>query len=223
LALIVTGCGKAPTETTPEPTSTQPRATVVIAKAQATAIAEPPVTNTAVPTVTLEPTNTAIPTATPVPSPTPTVDPVVLDDLQRGYVVLVMLEATTGALEELATQIQAGTIEGMDATGSLIALAAMIGAVKEVIDADAPTRELSPAWAEAREALAIATEVVSKWFDKVITSAEVPDMLAPAREHVSVALVVAEKLMKDEYGVTEEQLAHFRSSTEAEFRAIVSP
>ena len=235
IALLVTACGAPASEPSSTNISIQPRATAVV-EGQETATKEAIPTNTPAPTQTSVATRTASPTATasstrtpdatssptasPVPSPTATVDTVALDDLQRGYVVMVMLEATTGGLDALAEQVQAGTIDGIEATGSLIALAAVISEVKEIIEADAPTPALSDAWSEAREGLGIVTGVVSDWFDKAITSADVPSTLAPARDHISTAIELAERLMKDEYGVTQEQLTEFRGSTEAEFRAI---
>jgi hypothetical protein len=121
----------------------------------------------------------------------------------------------------LADQLQAGTVEsGFESLGLLLGLSAVLGAVKEVIEAEPPTKELEAAWEEARQAVEITVAVASKWFDSEITSQEALDLLMPAAEHADKALELAGRTMTNEYGVTESQMIAARQTAEAGIRAI---
>ena len=175
-------------------------------------------TSTSTATTTPSPTITHVP---PTVTTTPTVDSEALDDLKRGYLTLVYLEAVIGGLDELATSLQAGEITSIEAGMMLLALGSLLASVGEVLSADPPDPCLAAAWLDGQASLAIARDVVADWFEGKITSAEAPDLLAPASKSADRALEKAGSQMTREYGVPRGQMVELRETAEAGFREIV--
>lgn len=225
LAVLLTACAPpAPTALTAPPVANATATALPLPSLTTKPSDTPRPTDTTTPTEAPRPTSTAtntpISTVPPTETAAPTIDPATLDDLQRGYMALLLLESSLGALDELAVQLQAGTVDGLEAMGVLIASAAILGQVKELVDAEPITRSLGPAWVEARQAAELAGDIVRRWFDDEVTSEDVPGLLGPAAEHADKALQLAGRQMTKEYGVTEPELIEVRQTAEASFRAI---
>jgi hypothetical protein len=114
--------------------------------------------------------------------------------------------------------VQADQIDGFEALGQLLAVGAMFSATQEALEQSAPDPRLQPAWQEGQAAAPLIQEVVKRWIDKEITSAEVAQELEPARTQVARTMEVADTIMASEYGIDRAEMSRIREELMAGLR-----
>ena len=165
-----------------------------------------------------EPVQVSLPEEAP---PEPAADNKIEDlpeETKRSYLPLLFVESIVVMLEETAGQVQADQIDGFEALGQLLAVGAMFNATQEVLEQPAPDPKLQPAWQEGQAAVPLIQEVVKRWIDKEITSAEVAQELEPAWTQVARMMDVADKIMAEEYGIDRAELSRVREELIAGLR-----
>jgi len=176
---------------------------------------------------TSAPTSTSAPTvsspnatspATDEPGP-PTLVPKVQEDARRGYLTLFLLDASVVLVDEIASQVQSGEMDGLEGLGSLLVVGALLQAVDEALLEPAPIDALGDAWVEAQIAIPLLRGVVGDWMDEEIGSVDVPKRLEPARRQVDRVMALANEAMADQVGYRSEDLETLRQEAMADLRA----
>lgn len=217
LLVLLTGCSASTPALIESPSvvvseAVMPHATDTLGAATPTSSA----TSTSVPTATGTPTVTAAATSTPtlVSSPTPTIEPVDVSAWQTPLVTAGLTVAVINALEEMAMQLQSGTLESIEAGGRLLGYQIALGTVAQALDET--TLEAGPARFKdnLRANLAGVYAVTDRWQRGEITSATVAEELGSVRAASEQTLAE----MLDELrslGVRKEQIDEFLEAVNA--------
>ena len=218
LTIVLTACTspeQAVEPVTAREEAIQPTVTEVITP---TWTPSPTATETPEPTATSTPAPTPEPTRTASPFPTaPPADRESEEIAEEQMLALMMTELLLVMLEETATQVQQGEIDGLEGWGQLVAILAISTAVDEALEAD-PHPTLEPAWLEAREAVALIRAVAIPWFDGELDSGDVLEALGPARQSVDRTMELAGAILAQEYGVDLAEWDAAREELLEEFR-----
>ncbi|NTU86277.1 MAG: hypothetical protein HGA45_44275 [Chloroflexales bacterium] len=171
------------------------------------------------PSPTAPPSSTATPASTAAPTP----DAAALSDVERGYATLVLLQGSAVMLEESAAKIQSGEAQGLAGFGQLIAIGAVLRAVDEALAEEPPVPALAASWSAARAAAPRLRDVLSRWVDKQITSADIPQELAPIKLEIDDILLGAERDLAGAYAVDRADLAKTREEALDKVKGIFEP
>ena len=167
MSLLVTGCSKS------QQAATEPAATATTVPAVPTETPPPP-TPTPEPTFTPTPTLTSTPTLTPTP-------PISTEELKEKWDTPLYAAALTVAsyegLLDTAGKLQAEEIDGFGALGELIAVGAILNSVEESLDAWEPAGDQAEYKPVLQHCVEAGLSVVGQWFDKEISSSDVPGLL----------------------------------------------
>ena len=145
-----------------------------------------PPTHTPRPTDTLAPTSTPRPTETPVPTntraptntPPPTATAVALTEADEAafgesYTALLFIYMGAELVNEAAIRTEGGQLEGFEGLGALLAIGLIVeNAEDSLADLTAPV-QLSEHLSRAAEVHVVVKDVMKRWTDKEITSAQV--------------------------------------------------
>ena len=153
----------------------------------------------------------------------PTADPAELDALQQGYLVLITAQAVAETIDEVALQLQADEIASFEAGLTLLALSGYVTAIDEKLAEPAPHGAIEGPWETARSAMPGLKDVIARWLDKEISSATVPDKIAPVIAQLAQAASDVEAVLSIRYLVPRAELEQLRQETVAEMREIVQP
>jgi hypothetical protein len=198
LAILPIAC--ASLEQPVEPAATLSEAAQPTPTEIATQALTPMPTATEPPVPPLAVTATPMPTRTASPAPTVAADRDEEEIAEEQLLAVMMTELLLVMLEETATQVQLGEIDGLEAWGQLLAILAISNVVDEALEA-APPPALEAAWLEAREAVSLIGSVAFAWFDGEIGSDQVLEALGPARQAVNRSMELAGAVLSREYGV----------------------
>jgi len=155
---------------------------------------------------------------TPTIPPTKAPSMVVPDSARRSYTVLLFLQAGQVLLEETASQVETGKINGFKALGQLIVVGAFVKGVDDALQKSPPDANFQTAWEQARPVVPLVQQVIKRWNDHEINAADVSGELAPARAATETMLATADKVMTDKYGVDQAQLNQIRTTAMTDFR-----
>lgn len=190
VVFLLTACGASRREPTPTPTKTP----TPMSLAAPVAIVETPTPAT----VTIEPPATAT-TAVQVATGDAAVDLVAAERLFRIFTLHVGTEV---GLADSAAQVASGEADGMEGFGMLLALGAFLATADEGLNYDfGPT--LAASAEVARQQQTALRDILRRWLDKEISSADVPGLLEQIDTEAS-ALAYVEELKR--LGIAPEEI-----------------
>lgn len=216
LLVLMAGCSASTSSEAPPVTVTE----AVMPSATDTMVAASVPTSSASPTLTLIaaaiPTFTLVAESTPVvmPTPTATTEPVNASAWQTPLVTAGLTVAVINALDDMATQLQSGTVESIEAGGRLLGYQIALAAVAQALDET--TLEAGPARFEddLRANLAGVYAVTDRWQRGEITSAIVEEELGSVRAASEQTLAEMLNELRS-LGVRQEQIDEFMEAVNA--------
>lgn len=124
-----------------------------------------------------------VPTSTPVPAPTSTLVPTDMVAIERLFKILAFQAAIEDGMRKTAADIQAkksdgnySLSEGMNGFGQIMALGIMSKATGDALKYDYPAN-LTPFVEIAQKQQDDLSSILRRWFDKEISSADIPGLL----------------------------------------------
>lgn len=160
-----------------------------------------------------EPEPSPTPTSPPLVQPTPTAAPLpkgLSEQIEQTYTILVFIQLNAHLLSETATRVQSGELEGFEALGLVMAVAALIGAVDESIPQAESPDVLDPAWNSAIIVHEQTKELAARWLDKEVDAAQVVGEMQPVLRDIDAAVTGAEAALGTEYNVDSNLLTQKR-------------
>jgi hypothetical protein len=159
------------------------------------------------------------PTNTPALTATPTAIPEETQKLLQGaYGVVVMTKAAEVLTAETAKQVQDGKLTGLKSYGALLVIGAIISETRALFNQPAPVPDLQPVWDEGKPAVAALTDVLARWLDQKITSADIPRELEPVTAQTDKMQKAARQLFVERYGIDVAKLDEWYDTTITEMR-----
>ena len=158
----------------------------------------------------------AIPTELPAPTEATDVpalaDPSAIPDTaQNAYLVLLTLEFSAALMEETASSLQEGSIDGTEALGQLLAIGVILNAASDVLFEPPIEPVLEDTWNDAGLVSADLKELTSNWFNKEIDSSVVLQELPVIRGNLNAVLEAAEVALGAKYGIDSARMTEFRT------------
>ena len=150
---------------------------------------------------------TSISTSSPTVPPT---NPTNMEEVEQTYKALVMIQAVAEALNETASRVQNGELEGFESLGAIIAVGAMAKGIEDIMPEISPPDYLI---SELRAARSLNTDVrllLGRWMDQEIDSSEVLAELTPLLNEIDSTVMDAEEKLGREAGLNTENLTETR-------------
>lgn len=179
LRLSARVAGEVVLQTPAEPTTATATATVAVASA------------TAVPR---NPTTAAL--AAPLPAPTV----VPLEMVRKQYRVLLLLEASSVTMQELAARDAVAALSDPQTTALLHDIEQTLDTTARELFATLPAPALAATWAEAQRVTPLVEDLLWQWMDGEIASTEVAGRLAPLQQRLDQLMIAAAADLAVAYG-----------------------
>jgi hypothetical protein len=157
-------------------------------------------------TPTLAPELPSTPFATPLPE-------ALSEQIEQTYTTLVLIQANAELLNESATRVQSGELDGLEGLGAVFAVAALIAAVDESIPQTMPPDPLRSAWNAATVVHQQTKDLAGRWLDKQVDSAQVVAEIEPLLTSIGEIVTEAEAVLGTEYGFDSDMLTREREDT----------
>jgi len=160
-----------------------------------------------------EPQASPTPTSPPAVQPTPTATPLpegLSEQIEQTYTILVLIQFNAHLLSETATRVQSGELEGFEALGALLAVAALIGTVDESIPQTVSPDVVDPAWNSAIIVHEQTKQLAARWLDKEVDSGQVVAEMQAVLRDIDEILTSAEAALGTEYNLDSNLLTQKR-------------
>ncbi|MCC7362718.1 MAG: hypothetical protein IT317_24770 [Anaerolineales bacterium] len=139
----------------------------------------------------------------------------------QTYKIMVFAQAAAELLDETATRLQEGKIDGFQAFGYLLGAGVVTKAVAE--SEIEPVPALTDVFGDTLVLNAQVRDVVSRWFNKDITSKQVLEELPPIQSEFEQVLAEAEQALQGEYGLDAEEMGDVRRTAMDDFAKLFEP
>lgn len=173
-------------------------------------------TSTPAPTNTPEPTDTPLPTSTPEPTATATAIALSEEEsaeLERGYRTFVLMQFALLTVQESASQIAAGEVQGMDTFGYMIVNTAFLSGARDAFAQEPPLPLYSDFWEEAGQICDEAISVYQQWVDREIGAADVAAAYPDFQDRYETLMGEVDQAIEAEYRYNAEDLGELRAET----------
>jgi hypothetical protein len=214
MVVLLYGCTNAPEETLQAAMGQTPTSTI-----------ERIITNTPNPTSTITGTptrtNTPKPSNTPVPTSTPTtISDSLKEQIVQNYTAMVLIQTNANMLMEVAERIDKGELEGFESFGYVLGLAAMVGAIEEVLPEIEIATGLEDYWSESIKVHDSTKDILARWIEEEIDSRIVMEELEIPLERIDEIMTNLEEFLGLAYQFEASELTTMREEIVAEMEEI---
>ena len=168
---------------------------------------------TSTPTLTATPTNTQTPMNTPTPVATSTLTPMpeeVKNSIRQNYMGLLMIQFEANLLNETATKVSTGELQGFESFGALIVVAALFKAGSDNYPKIVQLAPLKDSWAKMLTIHDQTRGILAQWINKEINSGNVIEQLKGYLSDLESTMQKVDGILSSQYGMRKSDLTKMR-------------